>query len=154
MEKLKLEKSKRAQSQFIIVVVVTGLSVALISSVFVIFSEIKDKNELISRDNQLDTLGEKITSSIVEVYTVGENMYYNETAYKLLYSTNVIIPEDYTKYIIKSEFGNIVITHQNKKKEINMHNLVNIEIKGTVVGKNKITIAYYKNQTNRSIEIS
>ncbi|UCD03576.1 MAG: hypothetical protein JSW73_03490 [Candidatus Woesearchaeota archaeon] len=151
---MKLEKFRRAQSQFLLIVVIAGLSVALISAIFIIFNEIKDKNELFSQDNQLNILGEKITSSIVKVYTTGESMSYNGTESKLLYSMDIIIPEEYVKYVVKATSDKIVITHQNEKKEINMHNLINIEVEGTAVGRNIITIAYYRNQTDKRIQIS
>ena len=80
-------------------------------------------------------------------------MGYNGTEYKLLYSMDVIIPADYTKYRVNATPDKIVITHQNEKKEINMHNLINIEVEGTVVGRNKITIAYYRNQTDKRIHL-
>jgi len=154
MVKLKLKKSRRAQSQFVFLVIITGLSVSLIASIFFVFSEIRERNEDFSTDNELDLLGEEIVSSIVQVYSVGENMHYNGNESILLYSTNVIIPSKYSRYRINASNDKVVITHKDKKKEIKIHNLNNTEVNGVSTGKTKISIGYYRNSTDRSILLS
>lgn len=151
MGKLKLNRSKKAQSEFIFIVILSGISIILIASLFFIFSEIRNENLEFLNEKKLEILGEKIASSIVNVYTFGENMHYNNTETKLLYSTNIIIPKEYVQYVINASSDKVVITHRSKKKEIKIHNLNNVQVNGIVTGKNKITINYYKNQTSRKI---
>lgn len=153
MEKSKLLRSRKSQGQFVFLVILAGLGLILVSSNFILFNEIKDKNRKVSQKNKMILLGEEIASSINEVYIAGQNTEYNGSEGKLLINSSMSIPSEYSEYTINASQQSIVITHEDKEKEIKLHNLNNTLVKGLIRGKKEITISYYKNQTRRRIEL-
>jgi hypothetical protein len=151
MEILKLNKCKKAQAQFVFIILAVLLSVLLIGSLFIVFNEIKTSNEEIKTLNNLELFGEKIASSITETIILGKNIEYSGSQ-KALINKTLRISDNYLEYIVSSSENLIVITHKEKTKEIKIHNL-NISIEGSIRGRNTINIVYYRNETSDWIEL-
>ena len=150
MVMLKSLRNKKGQAHFVFITIIVLISILLIGSVFILFTEIKNNNIEFSKENDLQILGEKVASSIIEVYSTGENIQYNGSN-KELVSRDLKIDDKCLEYIIRISSDKVVITHQDKKKEIKLHNLNNIELEGSARGKNIINLAYYKNWTSKKI---
>lgn len=151
MEILKSGKCKKAQAQFVFVIIAVLLSVLLIGSLFIVFNSLKANNEEIKTLNNLELLGEKIASSVTETFILGKNIEYFGPQ-KALVNKTLRISNKYVEYIVSSSENLIVITHKEKTKEIKIHNL-NINIEGNVRGKNTINIIYYRNETSDWIDL-
>lgn len=151
MEIFKLLKSKKAQSQFVFIVLAILLSILLLGSIFVVFSEIEESNEEIAVSNDLDILGERLSSSIISVFIQGKNIEY-EGSEKVLVNSSFKISNKNKEFVITTNSTSVVITHEDKTKEIKLHNL-DINVEGSIRGKTLLNILYYRNETSDWIEL-